>query len=90
MRVKQRFTKARHEQIGAALEPMRSYLLDLSAEIANAYPAKSPQAIAGKQVVEDLDELISRLDQAAYAENPGQKTSKGERLCRIYYPRESD
>jgi len=88
MKGKARFSKERHEAIGAALEPIRRYLLDLSVELARAYPVQSPVVKAGQKTMSNLDELICRLDEVVYAENPGQLTSKGERLCRIYYPQE--
>lgn len=84
------FTLARHEEIGAALHPIRQLLLELSVEIANAFPRKSPEAMAAERLVEAFDKLKCKLDDAVCRENPTVRLYKGHPLTSIYYRNHRD
>lgn len=84
------FTLARHEEIGAALHPIRQFLFSLSLEIANAYPRKSPEAMAAQKLVDAFDNLKCKLDNAVCRENPTVEVYQGHTLTTIYYRNHRD
>ena len=85
MKRKPGFTLARHEEVGAALHPIRHFLLNLSVEVANSYPRQSPEARAAENLVEALDTFKCKMDDAVFRENRGVKTYQGGPLAQIYY-----
>lgn len=85
MKRKPGFTLARHEEVGAALHPMRDYLFNLSLEIANTYPRNSREALAAEGLIKAFDKFKCRMDAAVCRENPRAQTYQGHPLTQIYY-----
>lgn len=71
----------RHRRIGSELKTMRDALVKLAVEIGNAYPLTSRQTKAAEKAWIAIDELRTRLDDAAFREHPGVATPG------VYYPR---
>ncbi|MFH1058266.1 MAG: hypothetical protein V1797_06230 [Pseudomonadota bacterium] len=85
MKPKPGFTVARHEEIGAALHPMRDFLLALSCETSRSFPHNSPQVRAATTALNAISNLQSKLDDAVCHDHRGHKRENGKPLSTIYY-----
>lgn len=82
---KPRLTYDEHDQLGHHLAAIRSELLTLEIQLANAYPRTGPESVPARRVAEArqiLGEALRNLEDRLYAEHPRQASTDVYSLSR--------